>query len=354
MPPTDSAKPLVTIIVPAYNRAGGLLEQTLDSILSQDYPNIELLVLDDGSTDQTPEVLERYATRHPERMRWERHENMGQARTLNKGFEMARGEYVGYISSDDQFLPGAISKLAQVLIDDPEAVLVYPSYEVIDEDGEVVNRIVPPEYSRVESVRLQDTIVGPGAIYRAAEGAAAGPWRREYLYLADFEFWLRLSLRGPFVRLTEPLAAWRRHEGALTLADTGRTMAEERLRLLDEVIAGDSEGSLRPVQAEAYRNAYVLGATVVARAPDPLSSRFHIVDRHARVTAQASGSEDADERLDRARVRMAAQERRIGELERQVATGAAGGPARGFAARLRGAAGSVRRKIRGDDSGGHS
>ncbi len=105
-------EPLVTIIVPAYNRAGGLLEETLDSILGQDYANLECLVLDDGSTDQTPQVLERYAEGHPQRMRWERHENMGQAKTINRGFEMARGELIGYLNSDDLFLPGAIAKLA--------------------------------------------------------------------------------------------------------------------------------------------------------------------------------------------------------------------------------------------------
>src|SRR3954452_11779618 len=131
-------QPLVTIIVPAYNRAGGLLEATLDSILAQDYSNLDVLALDDGSTDETPQVLERYADAHPGRMRWERHENMGQAKTLNRGFEMARGELIGYLNSDDLFLPGGIAKLAEQLVDEPDAALAYPAYRVIDEDGETI------------------------------------------------------------------------------------------------------------------------------------------------------------------------------------------------------------------------
>src|SRR5687768_2684338 len=112
-------QPLVTIIVPTYNRAG-LLEQAMDSVLEQAYPNLELLVLDDGSTDETREVLARYAERHSDRLRWTRHENVGQARTLNRGFELARGELIGYLNSDDLMLPGAIEKLAAALASEPD------------------------------------------------------------------------------------------------------------------------------------------------------------------------------------------------------------------------------------------
>ena len=81
----------------------------MDSVLGQSYPNLELLVMDDGWTDGTPELLEEYSRNHPlERFRFSRHENMGQARTLNRGYEMARGEILGYLSDDDLLARGAV------------------------------------------------------------------------------------------------------------------------------------------------------------------------------------------------------------------------------------------------------
>ena len=193
-------KPLVTIIVPAYNRAGGLLEATLDSILGQDYENLECLVLDDGSTDSTPQVLERYAAAHPERMRWERHENMGQPKTLNRGFEMARGELIGYLNSDDLFLPGAVGKLAALLVENPEAALAYPAYRVIDQDDKVLADMMPPEYTAAEAIRLHNCIVNVGAIYRRRVVEEIGGWDVSFTYLADFDWCVRAYSAGPFLR----------------------------------------------------------------------------------------------------------------------------------------------------------
>ena len=88
--------PLVSIVTPTYNQAQYLAE-TIDSVLEQDYPNVEYIVLDDGSTDDTSSVLERYNGL----IRHERHANMGQARTLNCGWAMTNGQIIGYLSSDD-------------------------------------------------------------------------------------------------------------------------------------------------------------------------------------------------------------------------------------------------------------
>ncbi len=103
----------------------------------------------------------------------------------------------------------------------------------------MLDTMTPPEYSRVESVRLQDTIVGPGALFRAEALRRAGPLRTDLRYLADKELWLRLSRVGRFIRVAEPLACWRRHGGALTVAERGREMAEERLRILDALFADE-------------------------------------------------------------------------------------------------------------------
>jgi len=98
--------PLVTVVTPVYNRED-YLEEVILSVLGQDYPNIEFIVLDDGSTDGTLQVIWKYR----ERLRWESHANMGQTRTVNKGFSMAKGEIVGVVNSDDPLLPGAIREI---------------------------------------------------------------------------------------------------------------------------------------------------------------------------------------------------------------------------------------------------
>jgi glycosyltransferase involved in cell wall biosynthesis len=308
----------VTIVVPVYNRAGPLLADALHSVLSQDHPNLEILAIDDGSTDATPRVLAGYAERHPGRLRWARQDNQGQAAALNHGFAMAQGTLLGYLSSDDVLLRGAISRLARELREQSDAVLAYAAYRVIDEAGAVLDTITPPEYSRAESVRLQDTIVGPGALFRAAALRSAGPMRTDLRYLADKELWLRLSQVGRFVRVDEPLACWRRHSGSMTVAERGREMAEERLRILDSLYAGEADPELLAVRDQAYRNAFVLAAMVVGPGFNGAGERYFVLDRHAREVSSSTGPESSEARLANARVQLAVQRRQISELQQEV------------------------------------
>jgi glycosyltransferase involved in cell wall biosynthesis len=314
---TDGAD-RVTIVVPVYNRAGPLLDEALASLLAQDYPNLEILVIDDGSTDATPEELAGYAERHPDRFRWVQQDNQGQSAALNHGFGLAEGTLLGYVGSDDVLLEGAISRLVRELEANDDAVLAYPYYRVIDEASEVLDTMTPPEYSRVESVRLQDTIVGPGALFRAEALRRAGPLRTDLRYLPDDELWLRLSRVGRFIRVAEPLACWRRHGGALTVAERGREMAEERLRILDALFAADTDPELLAIRDQAYRNAFVLGATVVAPGFNGAGERYFVVDRHARQVSTNAGGETSEARLATAQEQLAAQQRRIHALEREV------------------------------------
>jgi glycosyltransferase involved in cell wall biosynthesis len=314
---TDLAE-RVTIVVPVYNRAGPLLDAALESLLSQDYRNLEILAIDDGSTDTTPRVLAQYAERHGDRFHWTRQDNAGQAAALNRGFELADGTLLGYLSSDDLLLPGAISRLVQELATDTDAVLAYPCYRVIDEAGEVLDTMTPPEYSRIESVRLQDTIVGPGALFRTEALRRAGPLRSDLRYLADKELWLRLSRVGRFIRVAEPLACWRRHGGALTVAERGREMADERLRILDGLFADEPDAELLAVRDQAYRNAFVLAAMVVAPGFNAAGERYFVVDHHARQVSSNAGGESSEVRLANAREQLAAQRGRIAELEHEV------------------------------------
>jgi len=203
----ENRRPLVTIVTPTYNQAE-FLAATLDSMLAQDYPNIEYLVLDDGSTDTTPDVLQRYNGR----VRWERQANMGQSRTLNKGWAGARGEYLGYLSSDDLLAPNAISTLVRALEEHPDVPVVYCDFDLIDGQGRKTGHVQTPDYDRRQMIEELICQPGPGALFRRKVLEQAGGWNESLRKIPDFEFWLRASRMGPFLRVPETLAQYRVHE----------------------------------------------------------------------------------------------------------------------------------------------
>jgi glycosyl transferase family 2 len=252
--------PPVSIVLATYNRRDWL-RLAMDSVLDQTYHDVELLVMDDGSTDGTPELLDEYSRRNPpERFRYSRHENMGQARTLNRGYEMARGEVLGYLSDDDLLARGAVARLMEELREDPDAVAVYPGYRMIDTDGEIVDTVRPIEYSPVEAFRLHDTIIGPGGLVRRAVLEATGGWDEDWHWMGDLILWMRVGLAGRVVRVEHPVASWRRHPGGITI-ETSLERARQHLQLVDVGAALlDLPADAVTVRAEALRNACVIGA----------------------------------------------------------------------------------------------
>ena len=190
----------------------------MDSVLAQDYPNLELVVVDDGSTDETPACSRTTRERHPpERFRFMRQENAGQANALNRGNALARGEILGYLSDDDLLAPSAVSRLTRELVADPEVAVAYPAYFLIDEAGVVEDVVRPIEYSPVAALRLHDTIIGPGGLARRWALEAAGGWDPSYRWMGDLILWMGVGIAGRSIRVDEPLASWRKHSGSVTI-----------------------------------------------------------------------------------------------------------------------------------------
>lgn len=258
------SRPLVSIIVPTYNRAG-FVETAIESLLGQDYEPLEVIVLDDGSADETPAVLERIAGRtDPARFRWSRHDNVGQAATINRGLAEARGELLGYLSSDDYLLPGALTKLVAAIEQEPEAGVVYPWFHAIDFADRVVDTAEVLQHTFVDALRWAVCSPGVGALVRREVYERVGGWNESYRYVPDFEWWLRMrDVR--FLRVQEPLGAWRAHDGSITTGGLGIAYFRERLRLLDELFARDDlPEQVRAVEAEAYAATLVHSATAIA------------------------------------------------------------------------------------------
>lgn len=221
--------PLVTIVIPAYNH-GKYLKQAIDSVLNQDYSNIELIVLDDGSIDNTREVLDGFGNQ----FYWESQKNMGQASTLNKGWSMAKGEILAYLSADDVLLPQATSKSVKCLLGNPDAVLCYGDFRLIDSESRVIRNVMAPEYSYQEMVVRFICAPGPGAYFWHSAFVHTDGWDASFRQYPDYDYWLRLGLLGSFVHIHEQLAAFRVHEDSQTFAQASTERAEEALRVMEK------------------------------------------------------------------------------------------------------------------------
>jgi hypothetical protein len=269
--------PSVSFVIATYNRPDWL-RLSMDSVLDQDYPDLELLVMDDGSTGETTEVLEEYASRYPpERFRYTRHENMGQARTLNRGYEMTRGDLIGYLPDDDLLLPGAVSELVAALRD-PEVICAYGGWQIIDPDGRVIDTIRPMGYSPMEAYRQIDTVIAPGGLVRRDVLLSTGGWDPSQYYMPDFLLWIKVGLAGPVVRVNRPVASWRRHEGGLS-EQSGVERWHEFLQLV-ELGEGLLElpAEAHAIRAEAFRNACIQAAFFTGGTGPPPGERFSTID----------------------------------------------------------------------------
>lgn len=194
--------PLVSIITPSLNQ-GEFIANAIESVLAQDYPAIEYLVLDGGSTDGTLAILRGYGAR----VRWLSEPDGGQADALNTGFAMARGSIVAWLNADDRYLPGAVSRAVAALQAHPQAALVYGQAEFIDRAGRVTGpcaQVEPFDLGRL--INQLDFVVQPATFFRAEAYAQVGRVDPSLRYCFDYDLWIRLAQRYPVRYLPERLA----------------------------------------------------------------------------------------------------------------------------------------------------
>ncbi len=253
--------PLVSIVIPAYNH-GRYLDEAIRSVLGQDYARVELIVIDDGSTDGTRAVLEKYG----KSFYWESQPNSGQSATLNKGWGFSRGELLGYLSADDALQPHAVSALVECLQARPEAVAAYADYSVINPDSQVVADMQAPEYSYFDLVVRMICAPGPGALFRRRAFEAAGGWDVSLRQIPDYEFWLRLALQGPFRRVPKSLALFRAHEESQSFGFSDERKAEEPCNVLAAYLARPGiPAEVARAKGQAMGQAYLLTSRLHVR-----------------------------------------------------------------------------------------
>ena len=180
--------PLVSIITPSYNQAE-YLEFTIQSVLAQEYPNLEYIIVDGGSTDGSVEIIQKYAD---QLSWWVSEPDEGQADGINKGFRHARGEVVAWLNSDDLYLPGAIQEAVTSLQSDPNLGMVFGDALTIDSQGKPINKLAFGSWGLAELMRFY-IICQPAVFMRCVVLEQVGYLDENFHYMLDHHLWLRIA-----------------------------------------------------------------------------------------------------------------------------------------------------------------
>jgi glycosyltransferase involved in cell wall biosynthesis len=214
--------PLVSIITPSFNQAR-FLEQTILSVLGQDYPQIEYIIVDGGSTDGSLEIIRRYT---PRLAWWVSEPDRGQTDAINKGFSHARGEFLAWLNSDDTYQPGAISQAVSYLQGHPEAGMVYGDANLIDAAGEIIGRFPARQTDYRRLRRGYVHIPQQAAFFRAILWKQVGPLDPSFYFAMDYDLWVRLARFSQLHYIPSLWANFRLHGSGKSVVSDNRCWPE--------------------------------------------------------------------------------------------------------------------------------
>lgn len=212
----------VTIVTPSFNQAA-YLEATIQSVLSQDYEDIEYFIMDGGSTDGSLEIIHKYADRLAG---WVSEKDRGQTDAINKGFARASGEVLAWLNSDDTFEPGAVRQAVELLEQHPEVSMVYGDCNYIDESGQVIGRFpaAQTDYRRLREGYVH--IPQQASFFRAELVRQVGPLDPSFFFAMDYDLWVRLARIAPPLYVPRLWANFRLHRDAKTITADDRCWPE--------------------------------------------------------------------------------------------------------------------------------
>lgn len=248
--------PRVSVLMPVWNGAR-FLDDALASIVAQDFDDFEVIAVDDGSTDDTPAMLAQWAERDSRIVIVRREENGGAARALNAGLQVARGEYVARMDSDDVTPRGRLAKEVAVLDAHPDVVLVLMTYAHIDARGARLTNPKPAESSAVLAFlnHIAPVVGVPGtSMFRTAAARAIGGWDESFRLSQGWEFFTRLARQGRVIALPDLGLYYRVHPGRMStrwrdvqLANAVKITRRELTRYLGREVSEEEAQALASV-----------------------------------------------------------------------------------------------------------
>jgi len=246
---------LVSIITPSFNQAA-YLEQTILSVLYQDYSNIEYLVLDGDSTDNSVDIIRKYENRLAY---WVSEKDNGQADAINKGFDRAKGEIIAWLNSDDYYLAGTVSSAVKIFEEHPHVVLVYGNMLAVDEHGKTFNTLNYKQLTLEDLLCFQ--IIGQPAVFMRRSALKDIRLDPDLHFLLDHYLWLQIARRGNILHVNETWAAARYHADAKNRAKAAE-FGREAFRIWEKV---KQDKNLAPVLVKITRRALASAHRVDAR-----------------------------------------------------------------------------------------
>lgn len=242
---------LVSIITPSFNQAE-YLEQTILSVLNQDHPRIEHIVIDGASTDGSVEIIKRYENKLAY---WVSEKDNGQADAINKGFARAKGDVIAWLNSDDFYLAGAVSAAVKIFNENPEVVLVYGNMLAVDERGKTFNTLNYKQLTLEDLLCFQ--IIGQPSVFMRRSALENLRLDSTLHFLLDHYLWIQIARRGKILHINQTWAAARYHAAAKNRAKAAE-FGREAFRILekvkqDENLAPILAGINRRARASAYR-----------------------------------------------------------------------------------------------------
>jgi glycosyltransferase involved in cell wall biosynthesis len=203
--PSTHQMPRVSLVTPSYN-AAPYLRSAIDSVLEQDYPNIEYLVMDGGSTDETVSILREYG----EKVCWVSEKDQGQSDAISRGFARTTGTILGWLNADDVLKPDAVHTAVEAFLENPAAALIYGNADFIDETGNLIApcTVVEP-FARQRLIDYGDYIIQPAAFFSRAAYESVGGLDTSLHWAMDWDLWIRLAQDYEFVYVENILASYR-------------------------------------------------------------------------------------------------------------------------------------------------
>jgi len=215
-------RPLVSIVTPSFNQAR-YIEATIQSVLSQDYPRIEYLIVDGGSTDGTVEIIKQYEGRLAW---WVSEKDQGQTDAINKGFGRARGQILAWLNSDDTYEPGTVSAAVKYLLDHPDVGMVYGDCNFINDDGRVIGKFGSAQTDYRLLRRGYVHIPQQTMFFRAEWWKHLGPLDPSFYFAMDYDLWTRLAAHTELKYVPQTWANFRLHTTGKTIAADDRCWPE--------------------------------------------------------------------------------------------------------------------------------